>query len=64
MLTPQEIAQRQRAVEDALASQRLEGLEPDAQALHQMQQYVQGHVELADIVAMFSRRVGNGEVHV
>lgn len=64
MLTPQQIEQRRRDVQDALASQRLEGLEPDAQTLRQMQQYVEGQIELADIVAAFARRVANGEVHV
>ncbi|SAI73136.1 Uncharacterised protein [Bordetella ansorpii] len=63
MLTPKEIEQRRRDVDDALASQRLEGLEPDAQTVRQMQQYVDGQVELADVVAIFARRVAGGEVH-
>ncbi|WP_427183823.1 antitoxin VbhA family protein [Bordetella bronchialis] len=62
MLTEKEIAQRQHDARNALSSQRLEGLEPDARVIEQTRQYVAGEVELSDVIEEFVGRVNRGEV--
>ena len=62
MLTEHEIAQRRRGAENALGSQRLEGLEPDPHVVAQMERYIVGELEIEDIVADVIARVKRGEV--
>ena len=62
MLTEHEIAQRRRDAENALGSQRLEGLEPDPYVIAQMERYIVGELEIEDIVADVIARVKRGEV--
>ena len=56
MLTQQEIAQRRFDVDDVIASQRLEGLAVDPATLADLEEYVQGHLELVDVMAKAKAR--------
>lgn len=63
MLTAKQIAQRQHDARNALASQRLEGLEPDTEVLEATQRYITGEIELSDVLKDFVGLVARGEVH-
>lgn len=59
-LTDAERASRQHAVDNAIASQRLEGLEVDAEVIKQLHDYAEGRREIGDIVEAFKRRIVGG----
>ncbi|EIJ6113790.1 antitoxin VbhA family protein [Salmonella enterica] len=62
MLTEREIEQRRRDAENALASQRLEGLEPDPEVVAQVERVIVGELEIGDVIEGFIGRVKRGEV--
>lgn len=45
-LAAEETAERRRTADNALASQRLEGLEPDPQVIAEVERYIFGKVEI------------------
>lgn len=62
MLTEKEIEERRRAADNALASQRLEGLEPDPQVVAEVERYIVGEKEIGDMIDGFIGRVKRGEI--
>lgn len=63
MLTRLERSERYESMQNALASQRLEGLEPDAQTIADTEKWTRGEVAIANVIANFANRVKRGEVH-
>jgi cytochrome P450 len=62
MITKREQEERREIMQNALASQRLEGLEPDAKAIADSEKWVRGEVEIRDLIEDFTARVKRGEV--
>ncbi|WP_375632029.1 MULTISPECIES: antitoxin VbhA family protein [unclassified Bartonella] len=62
MLSEEEIKLRRLYAENALASQRLEGLEPDPKVVEQMERVIIGEFETSDILKDYMERVKRGEV--
>ena len=62
MLDEREVAARRQALANALANQRLEGLEPDQQVLVEMERVVVGELDISDVIRDFIGRVTRGEV--
>ncbi|WP_375670666.1 antitoxin VbhA family protein [Bartonella sp. SD1336NMGDW] len=62
MLSEEEIKLRRFYAENALASQRLEGLEPDPLVVAQVERYIIGELETSDIIKDYMERVKRGEV--
>ncbi|UNE53891.1 antitoxin VbhA family protein [Bartonella machadoae] len=62
MLSEEEIKQRRFAAKNALANQRLEGLEPDPQVVAQMERVIIGELETSDVIKDLMERVKRGEV--
>lgn len=61
MLDEREIAARREAVANAVATQRLEGLEPDPQTIAELERAARGEIEVADVLARLRERVAAGE---
>ncbi|AAF84465.1 hypothetical protein XFUD_07035 [Xylella fastidiosa] len=57
MLTDHEKAERRAVVQSALASQRIEGLEPDAQAVVDAECWARGEMTIATAVDQYKARV-------
>lgn len=53
---------RSHAVTNAIASQRLEGLEPDSGAVADLQRFARGEVEIDTVLSNFKARIARGEV--
>lgn len=51
VLTPDEVALRRRAVQSAIGSLRIEGMEPDAEELEIVDRFARGEVDLATMHA-------------
>ncbi|EJF91607.1 hypothetical protein ME9_01725 [Bartonella taylorii 8TBB] len=62
MLSEDEIKRRRFAAKNALASQRLEGLEPDQQVVSQMERVIIGELETSDVIKNLMERIKRGEV--
>ncbi|WP_034987941.1 antitoxin VbhA family protein [Bartonella florencae] len=62
MLSEDEIKRRRFHAKNALASQRLEGLEPDPQVVAQVERYIIGELEISDVIKDYIERVKRGEV--
>lgn len=62
MLSEDEIKRRRFAAKNALASQRLEGLEPDPKVVEQVERYIIGELEISDIIKDYIERVKRGEI--
>ncbi|MCL6230285.1 antitoxin VbhA family protein [Bartonella bilalgolemii] len=62
MLSEDEIKLRRLYAENALASQRLEGLEPDQKVVEQMERVIIGELETSDVIKDLLERVKRGEV--
>ncbi|CAM2164645.1 Antitoxin VbhA [Burkholderia latens] len=60
-MTRQEIAERRAAVENAVATQRLEGLEPDPRTIAELEQVATGKLNVADVLRSLRERVASGE---
>lgn len=58
MIAEQEVAARRAVVKNALASQRMEGLEPDAQVVKDAELWANGEKSLDDAIAEYKARLG------
>ena len=52
---------RTAAVRNALASQRLEGLEPDALVVEDLQRFARGECEIEDVLARYRARLSTSD---
>lgn len=52
---------RERAVANAVANQRLEGLEPDPQTIAELMQVAAGELEVSDVLRRLNARIAAGE---
>ena len=59
--TEQELAKRNLALENAIASQRLEGLEPDPQTIEDMQCVVRGEFDVEESLRRVKERIALGQ---
>lgn len=62
MLAKSEMRTRQAAVRNALANQRLEGLEPDAMVVLDLERCARGEFEISTVLNNFKARIARGEV--
>lgn len=62
MLSEDEIKLHRFHAENALASQRLEGLEPDPKVVEQMKRVIIGELETSDVIKDLLERIKRGEV--
>lgn len=60
-LAPEEITERRHAADNALASQRLAGLEPDPLVVVELDRYILGELDLGQIIERYLSRVKRGE---
>lgn len=60
MIDKRELAERREAVANAIATQRLEGLEVDAQTLADLDRVLRGELDLADVLRHLRERVAAG----
>lgn len=60
-VTEQELAQRNMALENAIASHRLEGLEPDAQTIEDLKCVVRGEFDIEESLRRVKERVALGQ---
>lgn len=61
MLTSNDRKDRHRAVVNAVASQRLEGLEPDSRTIADLQRAADGTLSVLDVINTLRARVAAGE---
>ncbi|MDH0739906.1 MULTISPECIES: antitoxin VbhA family protein [Achromobacter] len=61
MLTAYDLKERRRAVVNAVANQRLEGLEPDARTVADLQRAAHGTLSVLDVINTLRARVAAGE---
>lgn len=61
-LSETERAERRQAVASALASQRLEGLEPDAEVIRQLEAFAEGTLGIEAILEAFRGRIVDGRL--
>jgi len=59
--TEQELAKRNLALENAIASQRIEGLEPDPQTIEDMQCVVRGEFGIEESLRRVKERISLGQ---
>ena len=59
--TEQELAKRNLTLENAIASQRIEGLEPDPQTIEDMQCVVRGEFDVEESLRRVKERVALGQ---
>ena len=59
--TEQELAKRNLALENAIASQRLEGLEPDPQTIQDLQCVVRGEFDVEESLRRVKERIALGQ---
>lgn len=52
----------QAAVNNALANQRMEGLEPEARVVLDLQRFARGECEIGVVLSNFKARIARGEV--
>lgn len=64
MLNEQELAARRAALDNAIATQRLEGLEPDAQTIADLERVVRGEIEVVDVIKRLRQRIAAGEFKI
>lgn len=57
MISEQEQIERRAVVQSALASQRIEGLEPDAKVIEDAEKWAHGEMTIAAAVADYKARV-------
>ena len=60
-LTEQELAQRNMALENAIASHHLEGLEPDIQTIEDLKCVVRGEFNVQESIRRVKERIARGE---
>jgi hypothetical protein len=61
MVSDREFAERREAIENAVATQRLEGLEPDARTIAELEQVAAGTLDLAEVMRRVHARIAAGE---
>lgn len=57
MLALQEQIERRATMQNALASQRMEGLEPDTKVVEDVEKWARGEITLSAAIADFKTRV-------
>ncbi|EPS57993.1 hypothetical protein M569_16824 [Genlisea aurea] len=62
--TEQELATRYAALENAVASHRLEGLEPDTQTIEDLQCVVRGEFDIEESLRRVKERIASGEFQI
>ncbi|SHI12481.1 antitoxin VbhA family protein [Pollutimonas bauzanensis] len=60
-MTNQELKRRHRAVTDAIASQRLEGLEVDSQTISELERAADGELSVEEVLRSVKARIQAGE---
>ena len=60
--TEQELAKRNLALENAIASQRMEGLEPDSRTIEDMQCVVHGEFDVEEALRRLRERINLGRI--
>ena len=60
--TERELAIRNLALENAIASQQLEGLEPDPRTIEDMQCVVRGEFEVEEALSRLRERIALGQI--
>jgi hypothetical protein len=60
-ITEQELAKRNMALENAIASHRLEGLEPDAQTIEDLKYVVRGEFDIEESLRRVKERIALGQ---
>lgn len=60
MLDKATLRGRQRALDNAVANQRLEGLEPDAKTVEDLGRVVKGELSIADVLKSVRARISAG----
>ncbi|MDG9971594.1 antitoxin VbhA family protein [Achromobacter mucicolens] len=61
MTTAYDLKERRRAVVNAVASQRLEGLEPDSRTIAELDRVAEGTSSVSDLINTLRSRVAAGE---
>lgn len=61
-LSETERAERRQAVANAIASQRLEGLEPNAEVIRQLEAFAEGTLGIGGILEGFRGRIVEGRL--
>ncbi|MNV98424.1 Antitoxin VbhA [compost metagenome] len=61
MLTSKDLKDRHRAVVNAVETQRLEGLEPDARTVADLQRAADGTLSVLDVINTLRARVAAGD---
>jgi hypothetical protein len=62
--TKQELAKRHTALENAIASHRLEGLEPDTKTIEDLQCVVRGEFGIEESLRRVKERIALGEFQI
>ena len=57
------LRERQRAIDNAVANQRLEGLEPDAKTIAELGRVARGELKISDVLNNLRMRISAGEFH-
>lgn len=60
-VTEQELAKRNLALENAIATHRLEGLEPDAQTIEDLKRVVRGEIDIDESLRRVKERIALGQ---
>jgi hypothetical protein len=60
-VTEQELAKRDMALENAIASHRLEGLEPDIQTIEDLNCVVRGEFDIEESLRRVKERIALGQ---
>ncbi|WP_063588580.1 antitoxin VbhA family protein [Achromobacter ruhlandii] len=61
MSTAFDLNERRRAVLNAVASQRLEGLEPDPKTIAELERVAEGTLSIADVIQTLRSRIAAGD---
>ena len=61
MISAQELAKRNLALENAIATHRLEGLEPDVQTIEDLKRVVTGEFDVEESLRRVKERVALGQ---
>ena len=63
MINDSILRERQRAIDNAVANQRLEGLEPDAKTIAELGRVARGELQISDVLNNLRTRISAGEFH-
>ncbi len=61
MISERELAERRAAIANAVATQRLEGLEPDPRTVAELEQVAAGEMDIAEVLRRLHVRIAAGE---